>query len=128
MLSACRRYYQPPSSYERQIRGLTGQQGKPLWVVLSLLLTVVGSSLAVAFGWATGCHWGLYAAFGGKPVCDAVQSTNVPESQRAVQPYAQSMHINCLSDASIVAPALEAQVHLVCSYSKRGEAHSCVHV
>lgn len=62
----CRRYYQPPASYERQIRGMTGNQGKPLWVVLTLLLTVVGSSLGVAFGWATGCHYGVYAAFGGE--------------------------------------------------------------
>lgn len=59
-----RRYYQPPGSHERQIRGMTGNQGKPLWLVLTLLLTIVGSSLGVAFGWATGCHYGVYAAFG----------------------------------------------------------------
>jgi hypothetical protein len=62
----CRRYYQPPGSHERQTRGMTGNQGKPLWLVLTLLLTIVGSSLGVAFGWATGCHYGVYAAFGGK--------------------------------------------------------------
>lgn len=62
----CRRYYQPPSAHERQIPGLTGRQGRPLWMVLTLLLTIVGSSLGVAFGWATGRHWALYAVFGGK--------------------------------------------------------------
>lgn len=62
----CRRYYQPPASHERQIRGMTGNQGKPLWVVLTLLLTIVGSSLGVAFGWATGRHYGVYTAFGGE--------------------------------------------------------------
>jgi len=61
-----RRYYQPPAAYDRQLQGLTGAQGKPLWMVLTLLLTIVGSSLGLAFGWATGCHWGLYAAMGGR--------------------------------------------------------------
>jgi APA family basic amino acid/polyamine antiporter len=59
-----RRYYQPPSAYDRGVTGLTGTEGKPLWMVLTLLLTVVGSSLAVGFGWATHCHWALYAVGG----------------------------------------------------------------
>ena len=62
----CRRYYQPPSAYDRQVRGLTGTPGKPLCVVLPLLLTVVGSSLGLGFGWATGRHWALYAVMGGE--------------------------------------------------------------
>lgn len=62
----CRRYYQPPSAYDRGVTGLTGTQGKPLWMVLTLLLTIVGSSLAVGFGWATHCHWALYAVGGGE--------------------------------------------------------------
>lgn len=64
-VSCCRRYYQPPSAYDRGVTGLTGTQGKPLWMVLTLLLTIVGSSLAVGFGWATHCHWALYAVGGG---------------------------------------------------------------
>jgi hypothetical protein len=65
--ACCRRYYQPPSAYDRGVTGLTGTEGKPLWMVLTLLLTVVGSSLAVGFGWATHCHWALYAVGGGEP-------------------------------------------------------------
>jgi hypothetical protein len=62
----CRRYYQPPSAYDRNVAGLTGTQGKPLWMVLTLLLTIVGSSLAVGFSWATHRHWALYAVGGGE--------------------------------------------------------------
>lgn len=50
---------------ERGCAGLTDTPGKPLWLVLSLLLTIVGSSLGLALGWATGRHWALYAAMGG---------------------------------------------------------------
>lgn len=59
-----RRYYQPPSAYDRDISGLTGTEGKPLWMPLTLLLTIVGSSLAVGFGWATHTHWAVWAVFG----------------------------------------------------------------
>lgn len=61
-----RRYYQPPKAYEQNIPGLTGVAGKPLWIPLTMLLIIVGSSLGLGFGYMTGAGWPLYAAMGGE--------------------------------------------------------------
>jgi hypothetical protein len=61
---------------------MTGNQGKPLWVVLTLLLTIVGSSLGVAFSWATGCHYGVYIAFGGEGFVSHVRRVKLSDSSQ----------------------------------------------
>jgi len=44
---------------------MTGKQGAALWHVLIPFLSIIGSSLGLAFGWATHRHWGLYIGMAG---------------------------------------------------------------
>ncbi|KAI8473742.1 MAG: amino acid permease-domain-containing protein [Monoraphidium minutum] len=56
-----RRYYQPPS-VPLTTPGMTGAKGAPLPHILVPFLSIVGASIGLGFGVATGAHWGVYVA------------------------------------------------------------------